>query len=106
MSYLVGIMKTICITGGYCFQTRAGGLIEEVDKVRLKGLQVVLLTPECTDEEVEEEGCQPRHLSDEAVDSFSSARAGGLIEEVDKVRPRGSKVVLLTLDCTDEEVEE
>ena len=74
--------------------------------MRLKGLQVVLLTPECTDEEVEEEGCQPRHLSDEAVDSFSSAQVGGLIEEMDKVRPRGSQVVLLTLDCTDEEVEE
>src|SRR5277367_658157 len=28
------------------------------------------------------------------------------IEEMDKVRPRGSQVVLLTLDCTDEEVEE
>ena len=39
--------------------------------MRLKGLQVVLLTLDCTDEEVEEEGCQPRHLSDEEVDSFS-----------------------------------
>ena len=49
-----------------------GGLIEEVDKVRLKGLQVVLLTLDCTEEEVEEEECQPRHLSDEEVDSLHS----------------------------------
>jgi len=39
--------------------------------VRLKGLQVVLLTLDCIDEEVEEEECQLRHLSDEEVDSFS-----------------------------------
>lgn len=56
--------------GGYYSQTQAGGHEDKEDKVSLKGLQVVLLSLDCTDEEVEEEECQPCHLSEEDVDSF------------------------------------